>query len=160
MCLDANKLLLTTTENTITYHKALFVTPKFCISIVFSFSQGHFDSLAIGVANKEHYGMVCYFLQWSIAKCLSVLQRRFAGKFGKNHCQRMQKVRFRLPNIKKATGVVQKNNWLQKIIFLNGSAGAQIALNRELSCNLFKQPAKFVNSILFYINQVFRNLLY
>ena len=34
--------LLTTPENTATYHNALFVTPKFCISIVFSFSWGPF----------------------------------------------------------------------------------------------------------------------
>ena len=49
-----------------------FVTPKFCISIVFSFSWGHFNSQEklktmlmqnFGVTNKEHYGMLWYF--WS-----------------------------------------------------------------------------------------------
>ena len=46
--------------------------PKFCMSIVFSFSWGHFNSLEklktmitqnLGVTNKEHYGMLQYF--WS-----------------------------------------------------------------------------------------------
>ena len=51
----------------------LFVChPKFCISIVFSFSWGHFNSQGklkamlmknFGVTNKEHYGMLWYF--WS-----------------------------------------------------------------------------------------------
>ena len=43
--------------------------------IVFSFSQGHFNSKEklktvlmqnFGVTNKEHYGMLWYFLEWSI----------------------------------------------------------------------------------------------
>ena len=51
----------------------LFVChPKYCISIVFSFSWGHFNSQEklktklmqhFGVTNKEHYGMLWYF--WS-----------------------------------------------------------------------------------------------
>ena len=51
----------------------LFVChPNFCISIVFSFSWGHFNSPEklktmlkhnFGVTNKEHYGMLWYF--WS-----------------------------------------------------------------------------------------------
>ena len=51
----------------------LFVChPKFSISIVFSFSWGHFNSQEklktklmqnFGVTNKEHYGMLWYF--WS-----------------------------------------------------------------------------------------------
>ena len=50
------------------------VIPKFCISIVFSFSKGHFDSQEklktmlmqnFGMTNKEYYGMLWYFLQWS-----------------------------------------------------------------------------------------------
>ena len=56
------------------YHTLiLFVYhPKFCISIVFSFSWGHFNSQEklktmlmqnFGVTNKEHYGMLWYF--WS-----------------------------------------------------------------------------------------------
>ena len=52
----------------------LFSSPqKICISIVFSFSWGHFNSQEklktmlmqnFGVTNKEHYGMLWYF--WSI----------------------------------------------------------------------------------------------
>ena len=51
------------------------VTPKFCISIVFSFSWAHFNSQEklkttliqnFGVTNKEYYGMFWYFLEWSI----------------------------------------------------------------------------------------------
>ena len=51
----------------------LFVChPKFCISIVFSFSWGHFNSQEkldtllmhnFGVRDKDHYGMLWYF--WS-----------------------------------------------------------------------------------------------
>ena len=53
----------------------MFVNPKFCISIVFSLSWGHFNSQEklkttlmqnFGVTNKEHYGMFWYFLEWSI----------------------------------------------------------------------------------------------
>ena len=63
---------MTTPENTITYHNALCCHPKFCISIVFSFSWGHFNSREklktmlmqnFVVTNKEHYGMLWYF--WS-----------------------------------------------------------------------------------------------
>ena len=56
----------------------LFVTPKFCISIVFSFfweikwpkeklktTLMQNQDLTWG-ANKEHYGMLWYFLEWSI----------------------------------------------------------------------------------------------
>ena len=69
------KTELTTLENTITYYNSLFVTPKFCISIVFHFSLGHFNSQEklktmlkqnFGVTNKEHYGMLWYFLKWSV----------------------------------------------------------------------------------------------
>ena len=50
----------------------MFVTPKFCVSIVFSFSLGHFNSQEklktmlmqnFVVTNKEH--MVCYGIFWS-----------------------------------------------------------------------------------------------
>ena len=53
----------------------MFVTPKFCISIVFSFSWGLFNSQEklktmlmqnFGVTSKEYYGMLWYFLEWSI----------------------------------------------------------------------------------------------
>ena len=54
---------------------SLFVTPKFCISIVFSFSWGQFNSQEklktmltqnFGVTNKDQYGILWYFLEWSI----------------------------------------------------------------------------------------------
>ena len=57
---------------------SLFVTQKFCISIVFSFSWGHFYSKEKmktvyyaranfgGGTSKEHYGMLWCLLQWSI----------------------------------------------------------------------------------------------
>ena len=47
----------------------------FCISIVVSFNWGHFNSWEklktmlmqnFGVTSKEHYGMLWYFLEWSI----------------------------------------------------------------------------------------------
>ena len=66
---------LTTPENTITYHNVLFCHPKFCINIVFNFPwelkcpQEKLKTMPMqifGVANKEHYGMLCYFLEWSI----------------------------------------------------------------------------------------------
>jgi len=61
-----------TPENTIMF---LFITPTVCISIVFSFSWAHFNSQEklktmriqnLGVTNKEHCGMLWYFLEWSI----------------------------------------------------------------------------------------------
>ena len=68
--------LLTTPENTITYHNALCLSPpKFGISIVFSFSwefkwpQEKLKTMLmqnLGVTNKEHYGMLWYFLESSI----------------------------------------------------------------------------------------------
>jgi len=74
MCLYQTKL--TTPENTITYHDALCLAPrKFCISIVFSFSwelKLPEEKLKtklkqnFGVTNKEHYGMLWYFLEWSV----------------------------------------------------------------------------------------------
>ena len=50
---------------------SLLATPKFCISIVFSFSWGHFNSQEklktmlmqnLGVTNKEYYSMLWHFL--------------------------------------------------------------------------------------------------
>ena len=67
--------LLTTPENTITYHHTLCWSLQFCRSIVFSFSWGHFNSQEklktmlmqnFGVTNKAYYGMLWYFLEWSI----------------------------------------------------------------------------------------------
>ena len=67
---------LTTPENAKTYHNALCLSPpKFCVSIVFSFSwelkrpQEELKTMLMqnfGVTNKEHYGMLWYFLEWSI----------------------------------------------------------------------------------------------
>ena len=62
---------LTTPENTITYHNTLFVTPKFCISIVFSFSWGRGPKRnwrqclckILGWQTKSI--MVCYGIFWS-----------------------------------------------------------------------------------------------
>ena len=60
--------------------------PKFCISIVFSFSWGHFNSQEkvktmpmqnFRVTNKEHYGMLWYLLEWSIEK-----RGRVGGVYG------------------------------------------------------------------------------
>ena len=54
----------------------MFVTPKFCISIVFSFSwelkwpQVKMKTMLVqnfGVTNEEHYAMLWYFLELSIA---------------------------------------------------------------------------------------------
>ena len=65
------------------YKCSLFKTPKFCISIVFSFPWDHFNSQEklktmllqnFGVTNKEHCGMLWYFLEWSILhKILSLI---------------------------------------------------------------------------------------
>ena len=58
----------------------LFVChPKFCISIVFSFSWGHCNSQEklktmpmqnFGVKNKEHYGMLWHFWSGQFFSCL------------------------------------------------------------------------------------------
>ena len=72
-----SSIQLTTPENTITYHNALCFTPKFCISIVFNFSweltrpQERLKTMLLqnfGVTNKEHYGVLWFFLEWSIAR--------------------------------------------------------------------------------------------
>ena len=64
----------------------LFVChPKICISTVFSFSWGHFNSREklkimlmqkFGVTNKEHYGMLWHFLEWSIVFLFPLFQTR------------------------------------------------------------------------------------
>ena len=55
----------------------MFVIPKFCISIVFSFSwelkrpQEKLKTMLMqkfGVTKKEYYGMLWYFLEWSIRR--------------------------------------------------------------------------------------------
>ena len=61
----------------------LFVChPKICISIVFNFSwelkwpQEKLNTMlrqTFGVTNKEHYGMLWYFLEWSIGLGLMTL---------------------------------------------------------------------------------------
>ena len=57
--------------------------PKFCKSIVFIFSWGHFNSQEklktmlmpnVGVTNKEHYGMLWYF--WSGQYLISIVVPR------------------------------------------------------------------------------------
>ena len=75
---DRQELLqLTTPENTITYHNALCLSPHSLHKhyTVLSFSWGHFNSQQklktmltknFGVTNKEHYGMLWYFLEQSI----------------------------------------------------------------------------------------------
>ena len=72
------KFALTSPENTITYLSTLLVTPKFCISIVFTFSwelkwpQEKLKTMLMqnfGVRNEEYYGMLLYFLKWSIRDC-------------------------------------------------------------------------------------------
>ena len=69
------RLQLTTPENTITYHNALCLSPQILRKHCFSFSKGHFNSQEklktmhmqyFGVTNKEHYGMLWYFLEWSL----------------------------------------------------------------------------------------------
>ena len=68
-CLPHHRLRSCTEINNIPYHNTL------CISIVFTFFWGHFNSQdklktmlmqSFGVTNKEYYGMLWYFLQWSI----------------------------------------------------------------------------------------------
>ena len=73
------------------------VIPKFCISIVFSFAWGYFNSQEklktmlmqnCGVTNKEHYGVFWYFLEWSIRRRVGFIysgnsekQKLFGGIF-------------------------------------------------------------------------------
>ena len=63
--------ILTTPENTITYHNALCLSSKSLHKHCFQFLLGHFNSQEklkkmlmqnFGVKNKEHYGMLWYFL--------------------------------------------------------------------------------------------------
>ena len=62
-------------RNTVTYHNALFVTPKFCISIVFSFSWTPFylptetEDNAYAKFWGDKHRALCYFMvfpEWSI----------------------------------------------------------------------------------------------
>ena len=64
-------LELTTPENTITYHNGLFYHPKILHKDCFQFLLGPLNSQEklktmlmqnFGVTNKEHYGMLWYFL--------------------------------------------------------------------------------------------------
>ena len=79
----------------------LFVChPKFSISIVFSFSWGHFNSQEklktklmqnFGVTNKEHYGMLWYFWSGQLYKrtnpfkCIQLFRERSSEKVEKVH---------------------------------------------------------------------------
>ena len=65
---------LNTPENTLTYHNALCLSPQ-NFTRVFSISLGAILTPKrnktmlmqnVGVTNKEHYGMLWYFLEWSI----------------------------------------------------------------------------------------------
>ena len=66
---------LTTPENTISYHMHMHMHR-------FQFSWGHFNSQEklkimlmqnFGVTNKERYGMLWHFLEWSINELVSVM---------------------------------------------------------------------------------------
>ena len=73
----------------------MFVAPKFCIRIVFSFSWGHFNSQEklktmlmqnFGVSDKEHYGILLYFLEWfrttsSKYKTMTSLPAKYGANF-------------------------------------------------------------------------------
>ena len=54
----------------ITYHNALFLSPKNFVQALFSVSLAEKLKTMLmqnfGVANKERYGMLWYFLEWSI----------------------------------------------------------------------------------------------
>ena len=63
-------------------HCSLFFTSTFCISIVFNFSwelkwpREKLKTMLMqnfGVTNKEYYGMLWYFLVWSIASITTYL---------------------------------------------------------------------------------------
>ena len=55
---------LTTPENTMTYHNALCLSPQ-----NFEYAM---SSVSPGATNKEHYGMLWYFLGCSIPVCTQV----------------------------------------------------------------------------------------
>ena len=59
-----------TPENTITYHNALLLLPQNFVQALFSVSLAEKLKTMLmqnfGVANKERYGMLWYFLEWSI----------------------------------------------------------------------------------------------
>ena len=52
-----------TSENTITYHNALFLSPQ---NFVQAEKLKTMPVRNFGVAKKERYGMLWYFLEWSI----------------------------------------------------------------------------------------------
>ena len=72
------EIVVSTTDHSRKYHNIPWyslLAPKLCISIVFSFAWGHFNSQEklktmrmqnFWVANKEYYGMLLYFLEWSV----------------------------------------------------------------------------------------------
>ena len=83
------EIVVSTTDHSRKYHNIPWyslLAPKLCISIVFSFAWGHFNSQEklktmrmqnFWVANKEYYGMLLYFLEWSIQCRIQSL--RWAG---------------------------------------------------------------------------------
>ena len=74
---------LTTPENTITYHNALCLSPQNFAEALFSVSPGAISNSQeklktilmqkFGVTNKEHYGMLWYFLN---EKVLCIARKR------------------------------------------------------------------------------------
>ena len=76
LCFKVRLHVIDHSRNTITYHNALCLSPQ-SKSIVFSFSselkwpQEKLKTMLMqnfGVTNKEHYGMLRYFLEWSVVK--------------------------------------------------------------------------------------------
>ena len=68
-------MVLTTPENTITYHNALCLSPqnlhKHCLQFLLGVKMAPRETennayAKFGVTNKEHYGMLWYFLEWSV----------------------------------------------------------------------------------------------
>ena len=62
-------------RNTITYHNVLCLSPQNLHKHCFQFPWGHFNSQEklktmlmqnLWVTNKEYYGILWYFLEWSI----------------------------------------------------------------------------------------------
>ena len=89
------EIVVSTTDHSRKYHNipwySLLVTSRFCISIVFSFSRGQFNSQEklktmrmqnFWVANKEYYGMLLYFLEWSIQCRIQSLRWGRGGEGG------------------------------------------------------------------------------
>ena len=92
------EIVVSTTDHSRKYHNIPWyslLAPKLCISIVFSFAWGQFNSQEklktmrmqnFWVANKEYYGMLLYFLEWSIqCRIQSLRWGRGGGGVGDGH---------------------------------------------------------------------------